>query len=509
MKNRLCLSDWKTAGLLSACALVAVLALRGLQDAVFIPLLFLFILYLFGREAGPVYLAGALLCVLASRFGKELWTPVFPAVARLMKLCAALVLAALSFVIMRTGGFPEKLLRLFLKKTKTRRSYFGALALASALFSFTPEAGSAAGAGLFAAAADRYGVSREKVALIANLVSSVVSGTLLLVLSTPELLAAARTGLDAIGGETLPAAAYLKSTLVFLFFPLSAFVVLLMSCSNLRDVDGILHCEKQARSTVNVPALKTLRDAEPSRPALLMGIVPSALLLVVSAGLLCLGWPAENAFLAGTAVMLGASLLVAGSNKTLQTGDLLRPLAGRDALRPVCIGLLALCLAAASAGAGLYDELAEALTVHVPNFLLPCAITLLAALAAWASGSRTAAILLLLPAAMKTGWTAMEESIFLALCTAAVFSGAVAGELLAPHSLSNLAAAAFAGCSLQQHLKTQSVYVLLILACSCLLGFLPIGIGFTSPFGLLITCFGTYAFYDTISKSPDTKTTRG
>lgn len=498
------ISDRKTACLISVVLTAASAALLLYRGLVFIPLAFLLILLILAKKSRRIYSAAALLCALLCTLGSGFAAESPALAANGLLLLAALALLAAGLRLIALGGGGDAVTWFILEETQTRRGYFACLCVLSALFSAVPPFSCSIGPGLLRRAGRRMGISPEKAATLAAMTAAVISGSVLMLTLYPEILVSVRAGLDAAGGTDVPEYSFLLSSFRFLYFPMAAAVVILMSVFKLRDMGGILRAEREARKTCDPQTLRVKPDKKARRQGMLLAAGPTALALAAVAAGIELGLAVPTAALCGAGLFLLSTLLILALQKK---GEVFRGVELKESLAELPADLVSAAVAIAcyalAANGGIYAALASVFTEELSMLPMALLAFLLSGLAAFLSGSSFVAMTLLLPAVIPTGWFISESAIYYTMATGAVISGAMAGVLLAPHAPVNLFASVFSGCSHGSHMRRQAVYVLFCAVCAYAFGFLPISIGFTSPFGLLITVAGTYAFYETISKSPD------
>lgn len=415
----------------------------------------------------------------------------------LIRLSAVLLLAS-GARLMLLNGAGAAVLGAVLRGTKTRRGFMAGICLTAAALGFAPELGASAGA-FYRSAGERLGVSPEKMAFLANASSALSSCTLYFAVWSAAALPYVRLGLDAAGGTGIPEGDFLKTAIPFLYFPLSLLVVLVMSAAKLQDMGALLKAERKARQSFDAEALK--REAAAFQSGYLPFVLPGTGMLVVAAMVLATWRDPVWAALAGSGALFLCSAVLLQRRKR----EIWREM--RKILLPVGMVLLAILVSTLLSRADL-SKLAAPIAGAVPTWALPMVILSVSLLASLISGSGMAALSVTLPLAIPAGWFAMREAIYYTMCTAAALSGAIAGTMLAPHAPAFVCGATFSGCRTTAHLCTQGEYVLFCVLCACVFGYLPVALGFTTPFGLLVTAAGTYAVYDILSKSPDVRTRR-
>lgn len=506
MNNPARFFDRKTTIFIAAVLLSAMIVMNLMEISIVIPLLILLILFAVNKENGVFLLVAALLGSVMELAGDGFNIVSDLKAAYCFKLMLALIALSISLFIMKAGGADEAILGYILRKTRTRRGFFAAVILSSTFFSFVPEIGSGFGSNFFSKTGDKLGVSQEKLTFLANTSAVVISGAFFAPLVAPEVLSAVRAGLDAVGGQEVGAYEFIKTILPFSYFPICALVVLYMSAFKLKDIGGVIRCEKCARQGANTLELKRLRDSNPDSFGLVLGLVPSFILLAVWVVMTCIGFSGIDAVVFGTFGMVISSLAIIVISRRSKKLISIKYMKYRKIFISVLWSVLAFLLSVIVSRLDCYYSLVEAIQYNIPLFLLPSFIAVVSCIVCFICGNRNAALMLMLPVAIPRTWIAMEESIYLTMSVSAVFSGVMAGSLIAPHNSVNIVTSLFSGCNHQKHIVTQGLYSLFILACACVFGFLPISIGFTVPFGLLTTVVGTYAVYETISKSADTVT---
>ncbi|TVP82505.1 MAG: hypothetical protein EA353_00330, partial [Puniceicoccaceae bacterium] len=162
----------------------------------------------------------------------------------------------------------------------------------------------------------------------------------------------------------------------------------------------------------------------------------------------------------------------------------------RDLLLPVGVLLMAWMLGSATSALGAADLLAGLLADRLPVPLIPAAIFLTGAVISFSTGTSWGTMGVLMPLAIPLVFALVPEASaisadeFVVFAIAAVFSGAVFGDHCSPFSDTTIVASIAAGVDPLDHVKTQLPFAGLAAAVALFSGFIPLGFGW-SPSVLL------------------------
>lgn len=472
-------------------------------------------------------LCAAAICILATAFSGKLTSTVFeyPVIEGLL---AAILISIFAHLLCKSGVIQD-LAVYIANKTQTRRAFFKSLFLFGTLFSFFPEVGAAITGSLFGETGAKLGISREKTAMFANITSATLWTMFFAGVWTVHIIPATKTGLDLIGGQTIPVFPFLTTTIQYNFFAQSCIYVLLLSAFNMKDMGFLYTKECEARKSLKVEHLKQMTDPKKQKSAIMIIVIPVLVFIVTFFTILILVGQRNPAggdesllyalysyvhsenlgsamLIAAAAMLLCAALLVTATRRSdmgtlaVQRGN------GKDLHRiaeTVLRLIVALGVMRYFSALDIYNKLADKISLEVSTLFIPCMCFAFSLLIAFSSGNFSVACVLVIPYAVSICWNGIQEPIYYTMATGSVFSGALAGMLLSPFSVQNILAAESCGCDFAAHMKSQCQYVLLSAAISCVFGFFPLSFGFGTTFGLALVFGASYAALDTFGKKAD------
>tara|TARA_B100000989_G_scaffold291625_1_gene266330 strand:+ start:1484 stop:3103 length:1620 start_codon:yes stop_codon:yes gene_type:complete len=163
----------------------------------------------------------------------------------------------------------------------------------------------------------------------------------------------------------------------------------------------------------------------------------------------------------------------------------------REIAGPVLILIAAWILGAAISQLGTATYLSESLQGHLPLALLPAGIFVLGALISFSTGTSWGAMAVLMPLAIPVifsfteGVVDLERDRLVVAAIGAVFSGAVFGDHCSPFSDTTIVASIASGVEPLDHVRTQLPFAMIAGLMALVLGFLPLGLGLPA-----ILCLG-------------------
>ena len=162
----------------------------------------------------------------------------------------------------------------------------------------------------------------------------------------------------------------------------------------------------------------------------------------------------------------------------------------REVARPVLILIAAWMLGAAISQLGTATYLSEILQGHLPPALLPAGIFVLGALISFSTGTSWGAMGVLMPLAIPVIFSLTEGvgdpelDRLVVAAIGAVFSGAVFGDHCSPFSDTTIVASIASGVEPLDHVRTQLPFAMLAGLMALMVGFLPLGLGLPAIFCL-------------------------
>ncbi len=356
---------------------------------------------------------------------------------------------------------------------------------------------------LLRSAADRCGVSRVKLAYLADATGSAVACLAFVSTWIAFQLSMIRQGYEAVGLEVSAYSLFFRSLPMnfYCWFALGMALVCVLRRFNPGPMGRY---EQEA-----VSSFVETRDMERNAPRAhwLMALLPIAVLTlsipvlsyVIGADSL---WPFN---LSKFATAYGAAenhvplILVAASVIAALTAALFVKLGPvqvsvspvfisgvRDLLKPVAILLAAWLLGGVISNLGAAEVISSALTGNIPLACLPLVIFLAGAAISFSTGTSWGTMGVLMPLAIPVVFTLAGEGMdaerdrLIVAAIGAVFSGAVFGDHCSPFSDTTIVASIAAGVEPFDHVRTQLPFALITAACAILFGFLPLGYGLSA-----------------------------
>ena len=164
----------------------------------------------------------------------------------------------------------------------------------------------------------------------------------------------------------------------------------------------------------------------------------------------------------------------------------------QEIAKPVCILIAAWMLGAAISELGTASWLSESLQGRFTLALLPAGVFLLGAFISFSTGSSWGTMSVLMPLAIPVifslceGGIDTERDTMIVAVIGAVFSGAVFGDHCSPFSDTTIVASIATEIEPLNHVRTQLPFALIAAAVTLIIGFLPLGYGIPAWFGLFI-----------------------
>ncbi len=396
--------------------------------------------------------------------------------------------------------------------------------------------------------ADRFRVSREKLAYIVDSTAAPIAGVAIIstwigyeVSLFQDLMADLKTGLSGyqLFFSALPLRFYCLLTLVFV----------LLSAYLRRDYGPMLKAERRAQTTGQVirpgaaPMTGRARDeivpATGVRPVWWAAVMPVLLVIAAAIGGMAFDtWdhadviaarrdqgPVSRAFWSAcfsnantsqvlfVAAMLGSvlAIAIAITRRHGETGRRVISLA--DAVSTwargiagvwyaIVILILAWAIKEVCTDAGTSTYLTAALSPLVSPILLPLLIFLLSALVAFSIGTSWTTMAILIPTVVPLAH-ALGGLPLTILAAAAVLDGAIFGDHCSPISDTTVMASIASSCDHMDHVKTQLPYALTTMSVAGTLGYLGSAMIYPGWIGLLLGLIAIPTILLAIGKNPD------
>ena len=355
---------------------------------------------------------------------------------------------------------------------------------------------------LLRSAADRCGVSRQKLAYLADTTGSAVACLAFISTWIAFQLSMIHEGFALVGRE-VSAYAYFFKSLPFNYYCWFALLLALVSIAREFNPGSMGKAERLAR---DMP----LRDAETSPihanhwglaivPILVLTFSIPVLTYVMGSESLLPFSLSKFAQAYGRAesyvpqILVAASVLaslVASAAMMATAKTRAQPSAGtvflsgvREIAKPTLVLIAAWMLGAAISQLGTADHLSALLEGRISAGFLPAIIFLLGAVISFSTGTSWGTMGVLMPLAIPVIFAVSGESSdterdrHVAAAIGAVFSGAVFGDHCSPFSDTTIVASIASGVEPLDHVRTQMPFALIAAMVALVLGFLPTGFG--------------------------------
>jgi Na+/H+ antiporter NhaC len=470
-----------------------------------------------GAYSGAVLLSGG-------SFGGGLWQlidgqffPIFTSSWKLSALLFTLTLGGFVGLIEAAGGL-QSLLRKVLHKgeASAKRMQFTVLGFGLLVF-FDGLANTMLIGRLLRSAADRYGVSREKLAYLADSTGSAVACVAFVSTWIAFQLSMIREGLAAVGVEASAYALFLRSlpTNFYCWFTLLLAVICIVREFNPGPMGKVERAARQTRP----PTIEDDSSAVERNAHWLSAIIPICVLTVsipvisycigVSGDLLPFSlerfasayaeaekYVPEILVLSGFVASIAATVALWLQHRTVVAS---KPKASivfisgvRELMNPVFILIAAWMLGAAINQLGAASLLSGLLEGSLPIAFLPVAIFGLGALISFSTGTSWGTMGVLMPIAIPVIYNLsgdmidMDRERLVIAAIGAVFSGAVFGDHCSPFSDTTIVASIASGIEPIDHVKTQLPFAIIAAVVAACFGFIPLGFGISAWVCLLV-----------------------
>jgi tetracycline resistance efflux pump len=472
---------------------------------------------LIGALCGALLLAGGSVLGAVEQLVLNQFWPIFGSSWKLSAMLFTLILGGFVALVEAGGGLQglvKKLLgsgRAPHKRMQTTVFGFGLLVFFDGL------ANTMLIGRLLRSAADRCGVSREKLAYLADTTGSAVACLAFISTWIAFQLSMIREGFLLAGQGEVSAYGYFFKSLPANYYCWFALILALVCIWREFNPGSMGVAERAARERQR----PTLPEPEEAVQAGHWGlaIIPIAVLTlsiptltyVIGAEALLPFSLSKFAQSYGKAEVyvpqilvassLLASLVAAGSYAFARRGSAAKSearvfLSGvREIAGPVLILIAAWMLGAAISQLGTATYLSESLQGHLSLALLPAGIYVLGALISFSTGTSWGAMGVLMPLAIPVIFTLTEGAVDLerdrlvVAAIGAVFSGAVFGDHCSPFSDTTIVASIASGVEPLDHVSTQLPFAMIAGLMALVVGFLPLGFGLPA-----ILCLGVGIF---------------
>ena len=470
---------------------------------------------LIGSACGAILLAGAsVLGAIEQLVLNQFWS-IFGSSWKLSAMLFTLILGGFVALVEAGGGLQglvKKLLgsgRAPHKRMQTTVFGFGLLVFFDGL------ANTMLIGRLLRSAADRCGVSREKLAYLADTTGSAVACLAFISTWIAFQLSMIREGFVLAGQGEVSAYGYFFKSLPTNFYCWFALILALVCIWREFNPGSMGVAERAARERSTPPGREEAVQASHWGLAIipivvltlsipvLTYVIGSEALLPFSLSKFAESYGRAEAYVPQILVVssIMASLVAAGSYAIARRGSHTSNearvfLSGvREIAGPVLILIAAWMLGGAISQLGTATYLSESLQGHLPVALLPAGIFVVGALISFSTGTSWGAMGVLMPLAIPVifslteGVVDVERDRMVVAAIGAVFSGAVFGDHCSPFSDTTIVASIASGVEPFDHVRTQLPFAMIAGLMALVVGFLPLGFGLPA-----IVCLGAGVF---------------
>jgi len=366
---------------------------------------------------------------------------------------------------------------------------------------------------------DKLNISREKLAYIVDSTAAPVACIAVMTTWIGYELGLISKAIENLPGFEMQAIEVFLNSLLYSFYPILAIIFVFLVGWTGRDFGPMLLAEKRSRATGQVApsSVATGNLAEQGIDTEIDDHIPRRAINAVAPILTLIAGCMAGLYLSGEgdnlrerlgsadvyqALMWGSFLgaAVAGgltwSQRILSLDAIVHAWTGgvKVMVAPLMILVLAWALSDTTARLGTADFLVAMAGDSLVPELIPAGTFLLAAVAAFATGSSWGVMAILLPLVIPVTWAALlnegppsPEGMQLMFATvASVLCGSVWGDHCSPISDTTVLSSLSSGCDHIEHVRTQMPYALLVGAIAVLACLLPVGYGLPWWAGLLL-----------------------
>ncbi|MCY6355790.1 Na+/H+ antiporter NhaC family protein [Clostridium sp. ZS2-4] len=369
---------------------------------------------------------------------------------------------------------------------------------------------------------DKMKISREKLSFVIDATAAPIAGIAVISTWVGYELSLIKDGYDSIG-QSVSAYNVFVETIPYRFYNILILIFIVFTALFLREFGPMLKAERRARTTG-----KLLRDGakpmsseegeefEPKEGTVLRvrnAVIP-ILVLIVGAFLgfyyngynsimggedkalisLLQGSPASFAAIRETFGASDASIVLfqaalfasivamvmAVTQKILTLGEAIYTWVNgmKSLIITGVILLLAWSLSGVIKELGTAQFLVMVLSKHLPAFILPSIIFILASIISFATGTSYGTMGILMPLTIPLAYGLNPTShTYMVGAISAVLTGAIFGDHCSPISDTTILSSMGSSCDHIDHVKTQLYYALVVAAVAVLGGYIPVGLG--------------------------------
>ena len=467
---------------------------------------------LVGAGCGAILLAdGSLLASLRQLIYGQFF-PIFSSSWKISAILFTLILGGF-VALLEAGGGLQGLVRRLLGTKRAPRKRMQTTVLGFGLLVFFDGLANTMLIGrLLRSAADRCGVSREKLAYLADTTGSAVACLAFISTWIAFQLSMIREGFDLAGQDDVSPYSYFFSSLPANYYCWFALALALICVWREYNPGPMGEVEAKARLapleydleedggnhwslalipigvlTLLVPILVYFIGSDSVLPLSLNKIAESFSRADIYVPYILIASCLLATFVAAFTYSIAESV----DSRKKETACSVFFAGVREITRPVCILIAAWMLGASISELGTASWLSEELQGRLPLALLPAGIFLLGAFISFSTGSSWGTMSVLMPLAipvifsLSEGIDAERDTMIVA-AIGAVFSGAVFGDHCSPFSDTTIVASIATEVEPLNHVRTQLPFALIAAAVALIVGFLPLGYGVSVWFGLFL-----------------------
>jgi len=381
---------------------------------------------------------------------------------------------------------------------------------------------------------DHLKISREKLAYIVDSTAAPVVCVALITTWIGYEVGLIGDAIASVPDLDEPAYTVFLKSIPYSFYPILAFVFVLVIAVTGRDFGPMYTAELRARngqvspvSAADMPSLQGDQlEPKPDIPLRAVNaFVPLAVLIVaLLAGLYVTGEGDTITDIIGSAdaykAMMWASLLGALTAAVMTTGQGI--LSGHETvdawfggvkamLFAMIVLVLAWSLSAVTVDLNTANYLVSILAGTLPPALVPAVIFVLSAITAFTTGTSWGTLGILMPLVVPLTWAVLgangmagpEHMHILYSAIACNLAGAVWGDHCSPISDTTVLSSMASGCDHIEHVRTQMPYAMLVGAVALGVGTIPGGYGFPPLFSMLAGIAALVFVLNIIGRQPD------
>ncbi len=464
---------------------------------------------LVGAMCGALLVSNGAPLAAAEQLALQQFWPIFGSSWKLSAILFTLILGGFVALVEAGGGLQGLVKRLLGSgRAPHKRMQFTVFGFGLLVF-FDGLANTMLIGRLLRSAADRCGVSRQKLAYLADTTGSAVACLAFISTWIAFQLSMIHEGFALVGRE-VSAYTYFFKSLPFNYYCWFALLLALVSITREFNPGSMGKTERLARDmplcdvetspihanhwglaivpilvlTFSIPLLTYVIGAESLLPFSLSKFAQAYARAETYVPQILVAASVLSSLVAAAALMRTAKTRVRSlAGKVFLSGV-------REIAKPTVVLIAAWMLGAAISQLGTADHLSALLEGRISTGFLPAMIFLLGAVISFSTGTSWGTMGVLMPLAIPVIFAVSGESSdaerdrTVAAAIGAVFSGAVFGDHCSPFSDTTIVASIASGVEPLDHVRTQMPFALIAAMVALLLGFLPAGFGLAAWAGL-------------------------